>query len=123
MRRSLLLAALVCAAACKGDPAPVPQAVPTVGSAALPGAAAATAPKPSPEAVRPHSEMAVVECPATITEGADDDTKLAALLDTANKQIVAANFAAAWTCADRAGDLVPTSVEAHHLRGSALAAL
>jgi Flp pilus assembly protein TadD/predicted Zn-dependent protease with MMP-like domain len=32
-------------------------------------------------------------------------------------------FAAAWTCADRAADLAPTSVEAHHLRGAALAAL
>jgi Flp pilus assembly protein TadD len=36
---------------------------------------------------------------------------------------VHAAFAAAWTCADRAGDLMPTSVEAHHLRGAALAAL
>ena len=32
-------------------------------------------------------------------------------------------FGAAWTCADRAADLAPTSVEAHHLRGAALAAL
>jgi Flp pilus assembly protein TadD/predicted Zn-dependent protease with MMP-like domain len=73
--------------------------------------------------VRPHQEMPVVECPATISESLDDDGKLAVLLDTANKQIVAGHFGAAWTCADRAGDLVPTSVEAHHLRGSALAAL
>jgi Flp pilus assembly protein TadD/predicted Zn-dependent protease with MMP-like domain len=32
-------------------------------------------------------------------------------------------FGAAWTCADRAADLSPTSVEANHLRGAALAAL
>ena len=33
------------------------------------------------------------------------------------------SYGAAWTCADRAADLAPTSVEAHHLRGAALAAL
>jgi Flp pilus assembly protein TadD len=74
-------------------------------------------------ALRPHHEMPVVECPASVAEGADDDTRAGALLEAANKQIVAGNFAAAWTCADRAGDLAPASVEAHHLRGAALAAL
>jgi Flp pilus assembly protein TadD/predicted Zn-dependent protease with MMP-like domain len=73
--------------------------------------------------LRPHREEPVVECPATIADNADDDARAAALLDAANKQIVQGGFAAAWTCADRAADLVPTSVEAHHLRGSALAAL
>src|SRR6478672_9013028 len=38
-------------------------------------------------------------------------------------QIEQAAYAAAWTCADRAADLAPTSVEAHHLRGASLAAL
>jgi Flp pilus assembly protein TadD len=73
--------------------------------------------------VRPHREEPVVECPAVIPENADDDARVAALLDEANKQIERAQYGAAWTCADRAGDLSPTSVEAQHLRGAALAAL
>lgn len=64
-----------------------------------------------------------MECPATIPENADDEARLSALLDEANQQIGRAQYAAAWTCADRAGDLAPTSVEAQHLRGASLAAL
>src|SRR3954449_7906014 len=74
-------------------------------------------------AVRPHREEPVVECPAPIPDSADDDGRVAALLDEANKQIEHTQYGAAWTCADRAGDLLPTSVEAQHLRGAALAAL
>ncbi|MDQ3339460.1 MAG: metallopeptidase family protein [Myxococcota bacterium] len=122
MRFVLALAALL--AACSGESARAPVVTPpAAGSAVTPGVAAATAPKASQEPVRPHHEMPVVECPATLVEGSEDDAKLAALLDAANKQIVAAQFGAAWTCADRAADLVPASVEAHHLRGSALAAM
>ncbi len=73
--------------------------------------------------VRPHREDPVVECPAAIADSADDDSRMSALLEQANKQIELKNFSAAWTCADRAGDLSPTSVEAHHLRGASLAAL
>ena len=73
--------------------------------------------------VRPHREEPVVECPATIPDNADDEARVSTLLDEANKQIERAQYAAAWTCADRAGDLAPTSVEAQHLRGAALAAL
>jgi len=64
-----------------------------------------------------------VECPAIISETADDEARVSALLEEANKQIERAQYSAAWTCADRAGDLSPTSVEAQHLRGAALAAL
>lgn len=125
MRRALVFAAAL--VACQGEPTSAPNVpAPTASAEALPGAAAATAPKPEktekPD-VRPHHEMPVVECPAVLPDGADDDAKLAVLLETANKQIVAGQFGAAWTCADRAGDLVPSSVEAHHLRGSSLAAL
>ncbi len=73
--------------------------------------------------VRPHREEPVVECPAVIQDSADDEARVSSLLDEANKQIERAQYAAAWTCADRAGDLAPTSVEAQHLRGAALAAL
>jgi Flp pilus assembly protein TadD/predicted Zn-dependent protease with MMP-like domain len=119
MRRLLALAA-VCVAACKGDELAKPAA--KVAQPSAPTAAAAIAPKPGSD-VRPHHETAVVECPVEVPDSADDDARLALLLDTANKQIVASQFGAAWTCADRAADLVPTSVEAHHLRGAALAAL
>jgi len=73
--------------------------------------------------VRPHHEEPVVECPAKVPDNADDELKTQTLLDEANKQIEKAGYAAAWTCADRAADLSPQSVEAHHLRGAALAAL
>ena len=129
MRAPLVLAALF--AACNGS-APVDKV--GHGSAApnaSAGAAASTVSLPSKAGslvegatvVRPHREEPVVECPAMIPENADDDARVAALLDEANKQIERAQYAAAWTCADRAGDLSPTSVEAQHLRGAALAAL
>jgi Flp pilus assembly protein TadD/predicted Zn-dependent protease with MMP-like domain len=125
--RYRVLAALAALASCKGTPALDKKAA---SAATLPPAAAATAaPVPSKPGVmveggvRPHREEPVVECPAKIAETADDDTRVSALIDEANKQIEAGSFGAAWTCADRAADLAPTSVEAHHLRGAALAAL
>lgn len=102
---------------------PLPT-LPHVGSAQGPSVAAATS-KPNlvEGGVRPHHEEDVVDCPAKLVEGQDDDARVTALLDEANKQIEASGFGAAWTCADRAADISPTSVEAHHLRGAALAAL
>ncbi len=118
MRASVLTALLL--VGCKGDV--TAESPPVIGSAA-PTVAAAAAPISKHEALKPHHEEAVVECPISLPDSADDDTRGAALLDAANKQIVAAGYGAAWTCADRAADLMPTSVEAHHLRGAALAAL
>jgi len=125
-----LLATAVLLAACKA-PAPVEKTGhSSAGSNA--NAAASIAVPPSKgggalvegaTAVRPHREEPVVECPAPIADTADDEARVAGLLDEANKQIEKAQYAAAWTCADRAGDLSPTSVEAQHLRGAALAAL
>ncbi len=106
-----------------GDPEPA------AGSAAAstPGAAAATQPTNHAlvegATLRPHKEHAVVECPAVLGDTSDDEGRVAILLDEANRQIEKGAYAAAWTCADRAADLTPTSVEAHHLRGAALAAL
>jgi len=133
MRR---LAAVVLVAACNATP---PSTVANgsaastmtvdkhTGSGAPISVAAATA---SPKGgnlleggVKPHHEEQVVECPAKVADTLDDDSKVTALLDEANKQIESGVFGAAWTCADRAADLSPTSVEAHHLRGAALAAL
>ncbi|NVB83049.1 MAG: hypothetical protein HOV81_32020 [Kofleriaceae bacterium] len=92
-------------------------------------AAAATSPvKPGghvegASAMRPHHEEPVAECLAHVPENADDETRVGALLDEANKDIERGMYGAAWTCADRASDLMPSSVEAHHLRGATLAAL
>ena len=126
MRLPGVLAALALCAGCKGDHFEKRSAQ----AATLPPAAAATPPAAPSKAgglveggVRPHHEEAVVECPAKIAETADDETRVSALIDEANKQIEQGSFGAAWTCADRAADLAPTSVEAHHLRGAALAAL
>jgi Flp pilus assembly protein TadD/predicted Zn-dependent protease with MMP-like domain len=128
MRALLVFAGLV--AACNGSAPTEPKGGHgSAGSSA--GAAASTAIPASKSGslvegatvVRPHHEESVIECPATVPDNADDEARVAALLDEANKQIERAQYAAAWTCADRAGDLSPTSVEAQHLRGAALAAL
>jgi Flp pilus assembly protein TadD/predicted Zn-dependent protease with MMP-like domain len=73
--------------------------------------------------MRPHHEEPVIECSIHIPETADDDMRVSALLDQANREIERGSYGAAWTCADRAADIAPTSVEAHHLRGASLAAL
>lgn len=127
MRALLVFAALV--AACNGSAPAEKVGHGSSGSSA--GAAASTAATSSKAGslvegatvVRPHHEEPVVECPAVVPDSGDDEARLSALLDEANKQIERAQYAAAWTCADRAGDLVPSSVEAQHLRGAALAAL
>jgi Flp pilus assembly protein TadD len=124
-----LLANAVLIAACN---VPAPMERSSHGSTGSNVTVAASTAAPSSKAsslvegatpVRPHHEEPVVECPATIPENADDEARLSALLDEANQQIGRAQYAAAWTCADRAGDLAPTSVEAQHLRGASLAAL
>src|SRR5215475_7323856 len=127
MRAFLVLAGLL--AACNGSAPTEKVGHGSAGSNA--NAAASIAVPPSKGGalvegatpVRPHREEPVVECPAVIADTADDEARVAALLDEANKQIERAQYAAAWTCADRAGDLAPSSVEAQHLRGAALAAL
>jgi Flp pilus assembly protein TadD len=115
MRWVLAAAVLV---GCKGTPNKPTEPTHTES------AAAATAPAVthSETELRPHHEHAVVECAVRVPDNADDDTRVQAFLDQANKEIERGQYAAAWTCADRASDLVPTSVEAHHLRGASLAA-
>jgi len=127
MRMRRVVAAAVLAVACNGA-TPTPSTSeperPQVGSGT---AAALTVTPPNKphdhEQLRPHHEEPVVECLAPIPANADDDTRLQALLDQANKDIEHGNYGGAWTCADRATDLAPASVEAHHLRGASLAAL
>ena len=138
MRRALLATVALCAAcrapaSCPSDKVEPEKAERAADKGAHAGsnvsvAASIAAPKggslvEGATTLRPHKEEPVVECPAVIADSADDETRVSALLDEANKQIERAQYGAAWTCADRAGDLAPTSVEAQHLRGAALAAL
>jgi len=128
-RALVAFAALGSLVACGESAAPAAGKVerpPPAGSGATAAAATATQPGKAPvesASLRPHREEPVVECPASLADLGDDEGRVAALLDEANRQIEHAAYAAAWTCADRAADLTPTSVEAHHLRGAALAAL
>lgn len=128
MRAAHAFVAVVLAACGEKAAAPVERAPAPVAPPAGPTAAASTATQPGKglvegATVRPHHEETVTECPASIADTIDDEGRVAVLLDEANRQIEHAAYAAAWTCADRAADLTPTSVEAHHLRGAALAAL
>ena len=105
------LAAAVVLAACQGGhSAPVRR---DAGGAVAPAADAAGVPP-----------LPVVDCP--VPHGPDDRPiaeEVDALLSAAHKALDAGDHAVAWTCADRAGDLEPGAVEAHHLRAAALAAL
>ena len=51
--------------------------------------------------MRPHHEQPVVECAVRVPDSADDEYRVQALLDQANKEIERGQYAAAWTCADR----------------------
>src|SRR5688572_9030256 len=109
MRVTLAIAAVL---GCGGTPEPEPVSE----SPPQPMVAASLAPTPKPaDPVKPHREETVVECPVVLST-TDDDTKAAALLEAASKQVSLGAYGAAWTCADRAADLVPSSDEAHHLR-------
>jgi Flp pilus assembly protein TadD/predicted Zn-dependent protease with MMP-like domain len=120
--RWVLAAAL--AVGCKGTPnKPVepPKSESSAAAATTPAATHSEA--EHARGLKPHHEHQVVECAARMPDTADDDVRVQALLDQANKEIERGQYAAAWTCADRASDILPTSVEAHHLRGASLAAL
>jgi Flp pilus assembly protein TadD/predicted Zn-dependent protease with MMP-like domain len=124
MRWARVAAAIALAAGCNGGRSPVVAGRGSGGPTAAAATVTPAAGKGIVEGgVRPHHEEAVVECAATIPDTADDDTRVSALLDEANKDLEQGSYGAAWTCADRAADLAPESVEANHLRGAALAAL
>lgn len=125
--RWVLAAALAVGCGCKGTPnKPVESARAEPAPATASAAAATTTTSSHGDAeggLRPHHEQPVIECAIQVPDNADDDVRVQALLDQANKEIERGQYAAAWTCADRASDVLPTSVEAHHLRGASLAAL
>ncbi len=125
-RAVLTLAAL---AACQGSrEAPPPPAVAPVSDAAPPAppvaASAGTASASDGHAPADLSPLPVGECPGPAGGAADEpEATVEQLLDRAAAAFDDSQLETAWSCADRAADLEPRSVEAHHLRGAALAAL
>jgi len=122
VRRVALLLVGLAGAACgsKEMPrkAPADAGLPTATAALATGPdhpAASTAQEPAP--------IAVVDCPVTAAEGEAPERTLDRLLERAAASFDDQRLAEAYNCADQAADLAPQSVEAHHLRGAALAAL
>jgi tetratricopeptide (TPR) repeat protein len=117
MRRSAALGALAAVgavAACQGGRG-VPVAVTDDAARGSGSAAVVIDAKPA---------MPVADCPVPhVAEGKPIAEEVDALLEAAHDALEAQKFAVAWTCADRAADLEPGAVEAHHLRAAALAAL
>lgn len=120
MRRSIrihhapLIAALALAvsgAGCKESAKPLPKAPHD--------AAPAAAPMVVPDNMRPVEAVAVAPCPIAVHSAEDAD----AFLDVASERYEAGDFAAAYHCAEKAADLLPRSVYAHHIRAASAAAL
>lgn len=107
-------------AAGAGDAGAASTATPTAAAETpLAGAGAASTDGPGP--------LPVAECPASPDDRGAPERTPERLVDRLLEQAAASfddgRLAEAWTCADQAADLAPQSVEAHHLRAAALAAL
>lgn len=112
---SSALIAILALAACRGEPTratPVAEAAP---------AEVAAAPAAQPRAAPGPLAPLVGTCAAAASHPAGDDAWLDALLDEAGRRLEAGAWGDAFTCADMAADRAPRSIEAHHLRGAALA--
>jgi Flp pilus assembly protein TadD/predicted Zn-dependent protease with MMP-like domain len=85
---------------------------------------AAVGPTPQTESrpVEPLS-LPTADCPARTSSEDPELRQVERLLDQANTNFDDDRLPEAWACADQAADLAPQSVEAHHLRAAALAAL
>lgn len=103
-----------------------PRAVPTDAALATvaepPKAAVGPVPHTESRPVEPVS-LPAVDCPARISGEDSELRQVERLLDQANTSFDDDRLPEAWACADQAADLAPQSVEAHHLRAAALAAL
>ena len=67
--------------------------------------------------------LPTTECPVVRTPDLAVTDEVDRLLESAHTALDDGAFDIAWTCSDRAADIVPRSIEAHQLRGQALAAL
>jgi Flp pilus assembly protein TadD/predicted Zn-dependent protease with MMP-like domain len=127
MRRVALAVALL--AACgEGKPRVVPRdAGPQVSTLASTPTKASGGPAPHVEPLHgtpaEPAPLPAVDCPARPAADEPDYRQVERLLDQANASFDEDRLPEAWACADQAADLAPQSVEAHHLRAAALAAL
>lgn len=124
---ALALALMAGACGSKNDPVPAPE--PPVTSDPIPP------PEPQPagmaasalDDLAEHRDLAGeipdAPCPITAADGRSSDQIFDRLLDESSARLEALEFAVATACADVAVDLEPSSIEAHHLRASGLAAL
>ncbi len=105
------------AASCSSRSASERESPPAVEPGEVVVAAASVA---EPAAVGDSCETpSFADCPIEVDEGRNLDQ----LLDRAGLSYEAKDFAVAFACADIAADLMPSSVEAHHLRAVALSGL
>jgi tetratricopeptide (TPR) repeat protein len=125
MRWTPVVAMAVAAMGCRDGAS---RASPPTRDASLP-LASGTAVDPSSsssssssDAIQPRSPAVWLgNCTAATDETTAGDRRLDALLDEAAAHLARAAWADAFTCADMASDLLPRSIEAHHLRAAALA--
>ena len=111
-RRAISLVSVLAAAGC------TPRTLARPSDAGIPKIVI-DAGRPTPDAmVLPTTECPVVRTPdLAVTDEVDR------LLEAAHSALDDGAFDIAWTCSDRAADIVPRSIEAHQLRGQALAGL
>jgi tetratricopeptide (TPR) repeat protein len=128
MRRfwALLLVPGLLVAACS-SPRPAQQA-PPAGDAGVAVSTQVTAAEVQSSssagtAGTPPAPIPLAECPISIFDSEPPERTLDRLVEQAEASFDDQRLAEAFTCADQAVDLAPDSVEAHHLRGAALAAL
>lgn len=110
-----LLTIVACGDARRAPPPAPPPAPPAAAATATPPVRADAAPTPAHDPLL--GTCAVAAGAATMTA----DALVGALLDEAGQRLDAGAYADAFTCADMAADRAPRSIEAHHLRGAALA--
>jgi tetratricopeptide (TPR) repeat protein len=124
---ALALALIAGACGSKKDPAPAgePPAASDPMLAAEPPAAgmAASSLDETVQQRESTGEIPDAPCPITAREGRGSHLVFDRLLDESSARLEALDFAVATACANVAVDLEPSSIEAHHLRASGLAAL
>jgi Flp pilus assembly protein TadD len=118
VRTAPRLLGLLTIAACGGEPRRQPPPAPPPEAAPVAAAAPPVRADAAPTLAR---DPLLGTCAAAAAAPATADALVGALLDEAGQRLDAGAWADAFTCADMAADRAPRSIEAHHLRGAALA--
>jgi tetratricopeptide (TPR) repeat protein len=108
-----------------GEPAPSPGPVETEPRQAPDPTTSSMASSAREEADGEDASGEIPEprCPIAVGDGPESAHFYDRLLDEASARLEALDFATATACADVAADLEPSSIEAHHLRASGMAAM